>query len=55
MGTHDAKRRLGEKRPMITLLIAVGALAVTVISNAIIRPSTRPTPSQISRERRWPL
>jgi hypothetical protein len=40
---------------MTTLLIAVGALAVAVIGNAIIQPSTRPTPSQVRCGRRWQL
>jgi hypothetical protein len=39
---------------MITLLIAVGALALAVIGNAIIEPSTRSTPSERgSRCRGW--
>jgi hypothetical protein len=38
---------------MITLLIAVGVLAVAVIGNAIIEPSTRST--QVGCARRWPL
>ena len=40
---------------MLTLLIAVGALALAVIGNAIIEPSTRLTPSQRGSGQRWQL